>query len=108
MAAPPNRTTPEGQIIDHHFIELQNKQYRAESAYLMLEQYNWNGNGGMPFTEWVCPTGNKFRFESGAGEIYFKDAPYSSLNSELKKEFFLYLPKFIVICLRNYDHNYNL
>lgn len=108
MAAPPNNTFIEGQMLVQHSVDLQNKEKRALSAWQLLSNYNWNSTGSMPDLEWTCPNGNAFLFSSSNGEIHYKGQPYSSLNSEQKKEFFQYLPKFIKKCLDNYDHQYNL
>lgn len=108
MAAIPNRTTPEGRIIDSHITDLQNKQYRADSAFTMLDTYNWNGSGSMPTHSWKAPTGRIFTFSPGLGELEYDGAVYSVINSQKKKEFFQYLPRFIAECMKNYDLTYGL
>lgn len=109
MAAPPNRTTPEARIIDSHAVELQNKDYRAFSAYQLLSTYNWNGAGGMPspFT-WQAPNGGAFTFDTSNGELAYDGTVYGSLSSIQKQGFFQYLPAFIAACMKNYDVAYNL
>ena len=108
MAAPPNRTFIEGQIIDHHAIDLQNKQVRADSAFIMLDTYNWNGTGSMPPFTWTAPTGKNFTYSPGLGELEYAGTVYSGLNSDKKVEFFQYLPRFIAECMKRYDQAYNL
>lgn len=108
MAAPPNRTTQEGRIIDNHAIELQNKQNRAESAYTMLDTYNWNGVGTMPGFSWTSPNGKIFTYTPGLGELEYDGTVYSGLNAIKKREFFQYLPRFIAECMKRYDQAYNL
>lgn len=108
MAAPVNRTTQEGRIIDNHAIELQNKNDRASSAYAMLDSYNWNGTGTMPSVSWLAPTSKVFEFAPGSGEIRYDGVVYSSLVAERKREFFQYLPQFIKNCMIQYDKTYNL
>ena len=108
MAGPTDHTTLEGQILDRHEIELQNKQLRAEMAFVMLNQYNWNTVGSMPNVSWTAPTGRVFEFNPGYGELYYNNIPYSGLGPDKKREFFRYLPKFIFECLKAYDDNYGL
>jgi hypothetical protein len=108
MAGPIDRTTQEAQILARHFIELQSKQIRAESAFALLNSYNWNSTGAMPVVTWAAPTGFNFEFNPSYGELYYKGTAYSGLNSQQKREFFQYLPKFIFECLKEYDSAYNL
>lgn len=108
MAAPVNRTFIEGQLIDHHAIELQNKNDRALSAYTLLDQYNWNGTGNMPSFNWTAPTGLDFTFSPGSGQLEYAGSAYSALSSVKKREFFQYLPRFIAECMKRYDEVYNL
>jgi hypothetical protein len=104
-----NTTSIENQIAEAHEVELQNKAFRASNAYTILNNYNWNGVGQMPNPiDWTAPTGESFRFDSGAGELQFSGTLYSSLNAEQKRNFFQYLPKFIKVCMNRYDDNYNL
>ena len=109
MPAIINRTFVEGQIIDHHEVELQNKLQRATSAYNLIDTYDWNGTGVMPSPiTWTSPTGKDFRFAAGTGELQYDSTVYSSLTSAQKREFFQYLPKFIQACLDAYDDTYSL
>lgn len=109
MPAIINRTFVEGQIVDHHQVELQNKLQRATSAYNLIDTYDWNGTGAMPSPiTWTSPTGKDFRYTSGLGELEYDSTVYSSLSPAQKREFFLYLPKFITECLKAYDDAYNL
>lgn len=108
MAGPIDRTTLEGQILDRHEIELQNKDLRAEMAFVMLNQYNWNSVGAMPNVNWTAPTGSDFDFNPSNGELFYGSTAYSSLTTDKKREFFQYLPKFIVECLKAYDDTYGL
>jgi len=108
MAGPTNRTFIEGQIIDQHKVELQNKNERAAMAFVMLNQYDWQGTGPMPGVVWTAPTGVNFEYNNGLGEIYYNTIAYSGLSPDKKREFFQYLPKFIVQCMKAYDDTYNL
>ena len=109
MPALINRTFVEGQIVDHHEVELQNKSQRAAAAYNLIDTYDWNGTGVMPSPiTWTSPTGKDFRFAAGTGELQYDSTAYSSLTPAQKREFFQYLPKFITECLKAYDDNYNL
>lgn len=108
MAGPINETTQEAQILARHFVELQNKQIRADAAFALLNSYNWNSTGLMPLVTWAAPTGYNFEFNPSYGELYYKGNAYSGLGSEEKRIFFQYLPKFIFECLREYDRTYNL
>ena len=109
MPAPPNRTTIEARIADSHTVELQNKDQRAQSAYVLLNSYNWNSTGGMPspFT-WQAPNGGAFTFDTANGELAYDATIYSSLSSVQKQGFFQYLPAFIAACMKNYDVAYGL
>jgi hypothetical protein len=108
MAGPINGTFIEGQIIKKHEIELQNKALRAQYAFALLNQYNWNGVGAMPNVTWTAPTTFQFEYSNSYGELWYKSIPYSGLNAEQKREFWIYLPKFITICMKTYDDNYGL
>ncbi|NCX93082.1 MAG: hypothetical protein EBX40_00180 [Gammaproteobacteria bacterium] len=109
MAAPPNRTFIEGQMLDQHAVEIQNKAQRAASAYMLLNNYNWNSTGAMPSPiSWTAPTTREFRFDNSLSELYYNSTGYSSMTSQEKREFFQYLPKFIQYCLDVYDDTYNL
>ena len=109
MPALINRTFVEGQIVDHHEVELQNKLQRATAAYNLIDTYNWNGLGVMPSSiTWTSPTSKAFRFTAGTGELEYDSTAYSSLTPAQKREFFQYLPKFITECLKAYDDAYNL
>ena len=108
MAGPTNRTFIEGQIIDQHKVELQNKDQRAQMAFVMLNQYDWQGTGPMPVVTWAAPTGFNFDFNPSNGELHYNSTAYSSLAPDKKREFFQYLPKFIVQCMKAYDDTYNL
>ena len=98
----------ETRILDNHTIELKNKAQRAANAYTALETYNFNGSGVMPTHTWTAPTGRDFTFTPGLGELEYDGAVYSSINSQKKKEFFQYLPRFIAECMKNYDLTYGL
>ena len=110
MAAPPNKTFIEGQIITQHNVDLQNKDQRALYAFVMLSQYDFQGStGAMPSPiTWTAPTGVVFQYDNGAGELQYASTAYSSLTPAQKREFFQYLPKFITICMKTYDDTYNL
>ena len=108
MAAPPNKTFLEGQMLVQHSSELYNKDFRAISAYLLLDQYNWQGTGTLPSVSWIDPQGNHWDFVPGSGEISFGGTAYSGLNSAQKRNFFQYLPKFVQACLDAYDDAYSL
>jgi len=109
MAAPPNKTFIEGQIITQHNVDLQNKDQRAQYAYVMLNQYDFQGStGAMPNVTWAAPTGLNFDFNPSNGELHYNSTAYSSLAPDKKREFFQYLPKFIVQCMKAYDDTYNL
>jgi hypothetical protein len=104
-----NPTSIEKQIAEAREVELQNKAFRALSAYNLLFSYDWNGTGPMPNPiEWTAPSGEPFRFEAGSGELQYNGTPYSSLGPTQKRNFFQYLPKFIKFCLDVYDETYNL
>ena len=108
MAGPIDHTTLEGQILDRHEIELQNKALRAQYAFALLNQYNWNGIGPMPSVVWTAPTGFQFEYNNGYGELYYNTTSYTSLPADQKRQFWQYLPKFIVECLKAYDDTYGL
>jgi hypothetical protein len=108
MAGPLNKTFVEGQMLVLHNAELYNKAQRADFAYVLLTQYNWEGTGTMPANSWVDPLGNTWDFSIGLGAIHIGGTSYSGLNAEKKRIFFQYLPKFIQDCLDNYDDFYNL
>ena len=108
MAGLLNHTFVEGQIIDQHKVELQNKAQRAQYAYALLNAYDWNGTGPMPAVTWVAPTGFIFYYNNSFGELYYNSTPYSGLPADQKRQFWQYLPKFIVQCMKAYDDTYNL
>lgn len=108
MAGPINETFIEGQIINRHEIELQNKTQRAQMAYTMLNNYTWSVAGVMPVVVWTAPTGSNFEYNNSYGELYYNTTGYSGLAPDKKREFFQYLPKFIVQCMKAYDDTYNL
>ena len=110
MAAPPNKTFIEGQIITQHNVELQNKDQRALYAFVMLNQYDFQGSTGAmpsPFT-WQAPNGGAFTFDTANGELAYDATIYSFLTSVQKQGFFQYLPQFVAACMKNYDVTYNL
>jgi hypothetical protein len=109
MPAILDKTTIEAQIIEAHDVELYNKAFRAQNAYEVLKQYNWEGTGAMPSPiNWTAPTGVVFTFDSALGELQYASTVYSSLTPAQKREFFQYLPKFIQACLDAYDNAYSL
>jgi hypothetical protein len=108
MAAPVNQTSQYQQIANAHSVELYNKAKAAEDAYLTLSQYDFEGVGLLSAHSWTDPTGNVYSFTSGGGEIVFNSTVYSSLTSAEKRLFFVYLDKFIVECMKQYDIDYNL
>jgi hypothetical protein len=110
MAAPiVNEASLESQIAEAHTVELQNKDFRALNAYNVLFNYDFNGLGAMPSPiNWTAPTGLIFRYDNGAAELQYDGTTYSSLTPAQKREFFQYLPKFIVQCMKAYDDAYNL
>lgn len=109
MPAVINQAAIEAQMLNAHSVDLQNKAFRAQNAYNLLIQYDWNGTGAMPSPiEWTAPTGLVFRYENGAGELQYASTVYSSLSSAQKRDFFQYLPKFIQACLDAYDNAYLL
>jgi hypothetical protein len=108
MAGPTNKTFIEGQIITQHNVDLQNKDQRAQYAFVMLNQYDWQGTGPMPTVVWTAPTGFNFDFNPSNGELVYNSTAYSSLAPDKKREFFQYLPKFIVQCMKAYDDTYSL
>ena len=109
MPATLNQTSQYRQIANAHSVELYNKAKAAEDAYLTLAQYNFEGVGSMPSPiNWTAPTGIVFTFDSSSGELQYASTVYSSLTSAQKREFFLYLSKFIQVCLDAYDDAYNL
>jgi hypothetical protein len=109
MPATLDKTTVEAQITEAHDVQLYNKAFRAQNAYNLLNQYNWEGTGTMPSPiSWAAPTGFNFDFSSSNGEIHYASTAYSSLNPAQKREFFQYLPKFITVCMKAYDDTYNL
>lgn len=108
MAAPPNKTFLEGQMFVQHSSELYNKDNRANSAYILLDTYNWEGTGTMPSVSWIDPVGGHWDFVPGGGEISINSTIYSSLTPPEKRQFFQYLPKFIQVCLDTYDDAYGL
>jgi len=104
-----NTTTIESQILQAHDVELQNKLNRAQSAFTDLNNYDFNSTGPMPSPiDWTAPTGVVFRFDSAASELQYGGNPYSSLTPAQRREFFQYLPKFMVACMKAYDDTYNL
>lgn len=104
-----NTTTIESQILEAHDVELQNKLNRAQSAFTDLSNYDWNSTGPMPSPiDWTAPTGSVFRFDSSGSELQYGGTVYSSLIPAQKREFFQYLPKFMVACMKAYDDAYNL
>jgi hypothetical protein len=111
MAAPADKSSRAVQITQAHTIELLNKTKRANDAYFALAQYDFNGIGvfaaAAPF-DWTDPVGNVYRFSNGAGEILLNGNAYSALSSADKQQFFMYLDKFIVACMKQYDIDYNL
>jgi hypothetical protein len=109
MPAILDKTTIEAQILEAHDVELYNKAFRAQNAYEVLKQYDWEGTGAMPTPiSWTAPTGQVFQFDSSASELRYASTAYSSLTPAQKREFFQYLPKFIAVCMKAYDTNYNL
>jgi hypothetical protein len=109
MPAILDKTTIEAQILEAHDVELYNKAFRAQNAYEVLNNYDWNGTGAMPTPiDWTAPTGVVFRFDNGAGELQYNGTAYSSLTPAQKREFFQYLPKFITVCMKAYDDSFNL
>lgn len=111
MAAPVDKSSRAYEITQAHTIELLNKTKRANDAYLALAQYDFEGTGafatGGPFN-WTDPLGNVYQFSNGAGEILLNGAAYSALSSADKQQFFMYLDKFIVACMKQYDIDYSL
>jgi hypothetical protein len=108
MPTPVNRTTFEGIIIDQHDVELQNKADRASSAFNLLNNYSWNGTGGMPVFTWTAPNGADFTYDGTNGELQYEGTNYTALSSLEKQGFFQYLPAFIAACMKYYDVHYNL
>jgi len=109
MPAILDKTTIEAQITEAHDVELYNKDFRAQNAYEVLNQYNWEGTGAMPSPiDWTAPTGVVFRYDNSSGELQYASTVYSSLSSAQKRDFFQYLPKFIQACLDAYDNAYLL
>jgi hypothetical protein len=109
MPATLNQTSQYQQIANAHSVELYNKAKAAEDAYVTLSQYDFEGLGSMPSPiDWTAPTGVVFTFDNSAGELQYASTPYSSLTSAQKREFFLYLPKFITVCMKAYDDFYSL
>jgi len=104
-----DKTTIEAQILEAHDVELYNKAFRAQNAYEVLNNYDWEGTGSMPSPiSWAAPTGFNFDFSSSNSEIHYASTAYSSLTPAQKREFFLYLPKFITVCMKAYDDTYSL
>jgi hypothetical protein len=109
MPAILDKTTVEAQILEAHNVELQNKAFRAQNAFELLDTYDWQGTGVMPTPiDWTAPTGLLFRYDSSGTELQYAGTNYSSLTPAQKREFFQYLPKFIAVCMDAYDTNYNL
>jgi hypothetical protein len=109
MPAIINEASLEFQIAEAHSVELQNKTFRAQNAYNLLSQYDWQGTGAMPSPiNWTAPTGVVFTFDNSSSELQYASTVYSSLTPAQKREFFQYLPKFITVCMKAYDDNYNL
>lgn len=99
----------EAQIAEAHDVELQNKAARAQSAYNLLLNYDWNTTGAMPSPiDWTAPNNAVFRYDSGVGELQYDGTVYSSLAPNRRRGFFQYLPKFVSFCMKAYDDNYNL
>jgi hypothetical protein len=103
-----NKTSQFEQIASAHSVELYNKAKAAADAYQTLSQYNFEGVGALSAHSWTDPTGNVYSFTAGGSEIVFNSTAYSSLSSADKKLFFVYLNKFIVECMKQYDIDYNL
>jgi hypothetical protein len=108
MAAPINQTSQYQQIANAHSVELYNKAKAAEDAFQTLSQYNFEGIGTLSAHSWTDPTGNVYSYTAGGSEIVFNSTAYSSLTSADKRLFFVYLDRFIVECLKQYDLDYNL
>ena len=108
MPAIINEASLEFQIAEAHSVELQNKAFRAQNAYNVLFNYDFNALGVMPNVTWSAPTGVNFDYSSSNGELHYNSTAYSSLASDKKREFFQYLPKFIQACLDAYDDTYSL
>jgi hypothetical protein len=109
MPAILDKTTIEAQITEAHDVELYNKTFRAQNAYEVLKQYDWEATGAMPSPiTWTAPTGVVFTFDNSSSELQYASTVYSSLTPAQKREFFQYLPKFISVCMKAYDTNYNL
>jgi hypothetical protein len=104
-----DKTTIEAQILEAHNVELQNNAFRAQNAFELLNIYDWQGTGVMPSPiDWTAPTGVVFRFDSSGSELQYGGTVYSSLTPDKRREFFLYLPRFITVCMKTYDDTYNL
>ena len=109
MPAIISQTAIEAQMLNAHSVDLQNKAFRAQNAFELLSNYDFNGSGAMPTPiDWTAPTGLVFRYENGAGELQYNGTAYSSLTSAQRRDFFQYLPKFIQACLDAYDNAYSL
>jgi hypothetical protein len=108
MAAPLNQTSQYQQIANAHTVELLNKAKAASDAYQALSQYNFEGYGTLAAHSWTDPTGHVYAFTAGSGEITWDGTAYSSLGSDDKKLFFVYLKKFIIESMKRYDKDVGL
>lgn len=107
MAAPPNLASPEKQALDANDRYLQNYLQRANDAYLYISTYQFNANPMVSFS-WTAPTSNVFSLDMMAGNLALDGQVIGSMTSAQKVIFFRYLKKFIGLCLKNYNQNYNL
>ena len=107
MPAPQITQSKATQILTSHNAELYNKALQASSAFLYLQNYNFEFNGPMPGLTWASPDG-EFNFDPSNSEINFAGHAYSTISSEERVKFFKWLNHFIRACVRNYDVTYGL
>lgn len=107
MPLNPTRIKAKDQL-DNHTVELRLRSERAATIFYYLDTYN-PGPGAMPIVEWNTPTtGSPFLYKSTNGELYFEGLPYNSLTTEQAREFWQWVDKFVVVCMKAYDKEYGL
>lgn len=96
--------------LDNHTVELQTKDNRAQAIWYDLNNYDYDpltATHPMPHFDWNIPTTQvMISFDSGNGEMYYDGHGYSSLTTGQKQQFWQWIDKFIVACMKNYDKVY--
>lgn len=96
-------------------LNYRSKQYDLDHAWntacwYWLNNYNWNGIGGMPDYDYIVPDGSgiKITYKAGNGEIYVDGNSWSGQSPDQRQLFRTYERQFIREGLRKYSEVYGI